>query len=158
LRNHIGSTSSVMVKREILIEAGCFVEKLPAAQDYDLWIRVCQLKRIGVVPSEKVNYFNRTGGNQISSNNEKYVKANERIQKKYAHFFDKLSEDELRTKKMNSYLNSALRSLRKGNKKEAIKNIKQAIRTKRTFKSIGYLILAGLPYKYVLKLRKNADF
>jgi len=40
LENCIGSTSSVLVKRECLNEAGLFDESLPCSQDYDLWLRL----------------------------------------------------------------------------------------------------------------------
>jgi len=154
VRNEIGGTSTVMVKRNILIEAGCFDEKMPAAQDYDLWIRICQLTRVGVVKAEKVRYFNSIDNNQISSNDDKYIKARKRIQEKYAKYFGELNEDELHTKKMNSYLNSAQRFLKNGKKKLALRNIKKAISTKPTLKSVGYLFLVLFPYKYILLLRK----
>lgn len=38
--NFIGSTSSVIIKRKIIEEAGDFDESLPALQDYDLYIRI----------------------------------------------------------------------------------------------------------------------
>ncbi len=34
------SPSAVMVKKELLKEIGCFDERLPACEDYDLWLRV----------------------------------------------------------------------------------------------------------------------
>ena len=41
--NYIGSTTTVMLRRQIFEKSGLFDEELPAIQDYDLWIRVCQL-------------------------------------------------------------------------------------------------------------------
>jgi glycosyltransferase involved in cell wall biosynthesis len=40
LENCIGSTSSVLVRRECLRKAGMFDESLPCSQDYDLWFRL----------------------------------------------------------------------------------------------------------------------
>ena len=40
--NLIGSTSSVAIKKQVFHQVGGFDEKLPALQDYDLWIRCCQ--------------------------------------------------------------------------------------------------------------------
>src|SRR5690606_7415178 len=42
-KNIIGTTSSVAIKKDVFFEAGRFDEKFPAMQDYDLWIRTCQL-------------------------------------------------------------------------------------------------------------------
>lgn len=40
LTNHVGN--QVLVERERLLEVGGFDESLPAAQDYDLWVRLCE--------------------------------------------------------------------------------------------------------------------
>src|SRR5690554_5076218 len=42
-KNIIGTTSCVGIKKEIFFQAGGFDESLPAMQDYDLWVRICQL-------------------------------------------------------------------------------------------------------------------
>lgn len=48
--NFLGSTSSVLVKKKLVEEAGCFDHNLPALQDYDLFIRLikhgCKIKGI----------------------------------------------------------------------------------------------------------------
>src|SRR5690554_764903 len=52
-KNIIGTTSSVAIKKSVFFEAGGFDEKFPAMQDYDLWIRVCQL--VPVIGDGKYN-------------------------------------------------------------------------------------------------------
>lgn len=39
----VGPTSAVAVRKEIIVRAGMFDEKLPARQDYDMWIRMSKL-------------------------------------------------------------------------------------------------------------------
>ena len=45
--NLIGSTSSVAMKKKLFQQVNGFDEKMPALQDYDLWIRCCQQTIIG---------------------------------------------------------------------------------------------------------------
>ena len=40
--NLIGSTSSVAIRKKLFQQVGGFDEKMPALQDYELWIRCCQ--------------------------------------------------------------------------------------------------------------------
>lgn len=48
--NFFGGTSSILVKKKLVEEAGCFDHNLPALQDYDLFIRLikkdCKIKGI----------------------------------------------------------------------------------------------------------------
>jgi len=46
--------SSVMVRRQILEEAGGYDESLPVAQDYDLWLRMSRLTRMANLPEPLV--------------------------------------------------------------------------------------------------------
>ncbi len=43
------SPSSVVVKREIFDRFGLFDEKLPACEDYDLWLRITARERVGLI-------------------------------------------------------------------------------------------------------------
>src|SRR5699024_4539905 len=113
IQNVIGTTSSVMVKKELLEKVGCFDTSMPAMQDYDLWIRICQETLVGVVTEEKVHYYNYTGKKQISSNIKKYEESRNLINKKYAELYRQLNKKELRTIELNSIsarVNLALRN------------------------------------------------
>lgn len=62
------STSTVTIKKALLISAGMFDVKLPSAQDFDLWLRVAMLPdfKEGFIQSPLGAYINREGN--ISSN------------------------------------------------------------------------------------------
>lgn len=47
--NVVGSTSSVLVRRDLLVEIGGFRPDLPACQDWDLWVRAAQSTRTACV-------------------------------------------------------------------------------------------------------------
>lgn len=86
-KNHIGSTSSVLIKKEIFDEVKGFDEKLGALQDYDLWIRVCQIAKIGVISAPLLIYTNDRNREQISNQINKYEDAAIQIKEKYKDFF-----------------------------------------------------------------------
>ncbi|MDR2934256.1 MAG: glycosyltransferase [Candidatus Adiutrix sp.] len=48
------SPSAVMLRRELLDEAGLFDEDLPAAEDYDLWLRILARHPAGLIDRELV--------------------------------------------------------------------------------------------------------
>ena len=53
------SPSAAIINRRILDKVGLFDESLPACEDYDLWLRITRLFKVGLVP-EKLTI--KTGG------------------------------------------------------------------------------------------------
>lgn len=53
------ATSSVVVRRDAVIEAGGFDETLETAQDFDLWLKILKKKNVSfrVEPNALLNYF-----------------------------------------------------------------------------------------------------
>src|SRR5699024_8302069 len=68
MRNYIGTTSSVLMKKDIFEEVGGFDIEMPALQDYDLWVRVCQLTNIGYISEPLIKYYFHNQNGQISDN------------------------------------------------------------------------------------------
>ncbi|MFW6115018.1 MAG: glycosyltransferase family 2 protein [Thermodesulfobacteriota bacterium] len=54
LRLCLVSPSSVMLKRSLLNQTGLFDENLPAAEDYDLWLRIACRYSVHLIPKELV--------------------------------------------------------------------------------------------------------
>ena len=86
--NFIGITSSIMIKKNILDVTGFFDEKLPALQDYDFCIRVCQNFQVLGINEALVNY--------------KYLYSQDQVSNKKINF--NLSCQMLKNKYSNSYL------------------------------------------------------
>lgn len=86
-QNIIGTTSSVAIKKEVFVEAGGFDERFPAMQDYDLWVRVCQLVPIVGDGKYNVRYTlnQRSKNSQISNSGINQEIAGQLFLKKYAH-------------------------------------------------------------------------
>lgn len=153
ISNYIGSTSSVMVKTSILAVSGEFDEKLKAQQDYDLWIRICQLTSIGFVSKPLLKYHNYNSTKQISDDLEKYVDSIVYINKKYEYLYKKV-DDIIKVKhRQSSYMFLSTKSLRNNNPKVARRYILKHFKNNPNFKAILMYIITFLKYETILKLR-----
>lgn len=155
LDNSIGTTSTVMVRRELLLQAGKFDIQLRALQDFDLWIRVCQLCKVGFVPEEMIRYYNYTGTKQVSALTDKYIEAFEHINNKYKNKMEALPADKKREKKYNEYMLLGNKAMRNGDGKLARKFIKAALKEQLGKKAMAYYVLSFTSFKTVLKLRRS---
>lgn len=72
LENFIGSTSFVMIKKEVLNSSGLFNINLDSAQDYELWLRISKIYKVDFVDVPLVNYYVHDG-ERISSNVDKKI-------------------------------------------------------------------------------------
>lgn len=89
--NYIGTTSSVAIRKQVFLDAGGFDERLPAMQDYDLWIRCCKLTNVKSDEEYNIKYtISESLSNQISMQSNKHKTAVEYIFKKYNNEVKKL--------------------------------------------------------------------
>jgi glycosyltransferase involved in cell wall biosynthesis len=56
MKNEIGVTSAVSVKKSVFNRAGKFDESIPACEDYDLWIRCAMVSKVGADKTASVVY------------------------------------------------------------------------------------------------------
>ncbi|GEL68114.1 glycosyltransferase family 2 protein [Marinilactibacillus psychrotolerans] len=155
LNNVIGATPNVMVKKNILEKSGVFDEEMPAKQDYDLWIRICQYTKVGFVPEAMMNYYNVTGKKQISSSTKKHENAIDLINKKYVELFSGLSSQEKKIQKSNFNISIANVALRNHQKTIAFKYSFKALQSNFSMKNLAYLLITPLHFKTILKLKSK---
>lgn len=155
LKNVIGATPSVMIKKEILDQSGYFDVDMPAKQDYDLWIRVCQLTNVGYVDQPLVNYYNYSGEKQISLSTEKHERAIEMIDKKYSSLFETLTEEEVKQQRSNYFISIANIALRNNNKSLGFKYAVKALQKKISVKNLIYVLSVPIPFKVLLKVKNK---
>ena len=155
LKNCIGSTTTVMVRRELLDLVGGFDEELPALQDYDMWVRICQVTKVGVVKLPCVEYYNYESSGQISQNTQKYVAAEALITKKYENLIGQLSDDE--RKKRRCYFDILLskKGMRNGQLNIAIRYGVKAFFEKPGKASLICMIAAFIPYKMTMAVQRK---
>ncbi|GEN51437.1 glycosyltransferase family 2 protein [Alkalibacterium pelagium] len=155
LKNVIGATPSVMIKKEILDQSGFFDVDMPAKQDYDLWIRVCQLTNVGYVDEPLVNYYNYSGEKQISLSTEKHERAIEMIDKKYSSLFKTLTPEEVKQQRSNYFISIANIALRNNNKSLGFKYGMKALHKKISLKNLVYVLSVPIPFKVLLKVKNR---
>jgi len=147
IENCIGSTTTVMVKKHLLEKVNMFDENLKAQQDYDLWIRLCQITKIGVVRTPCVDYYNYPSSNQISQQTEKYRIAVDYIEHKYQDLFFRLKESDLKQRRVIQKLVIAKKALRNSERSLALKSIVDAMKIKPTTEAVGCLFALFMPPK-----------
>ncbi len=154
LKNCIGSTTTVMVKKELFDKVGMFDESLPALQDYDMWFRLCQVTKVGVVETPCVEYYNYENSNQISNNTKKYIDAENAISKKYKEELSKLSSKEIKQRKSYFQMLISKKGMRNGQIGIAIKYGFKSFIAHPSKSSLICFLASFVPYKITLKIRK----
>lgn len=154
--NCIGSTTTVMVKKELFDIVGMFDEKLPALQDYDMWIRLAQITKVGVVNEPCVDYYNYPTTNQISSNTNKYIDAEKMITEKYKHLIGKLSNKDLSKRICYFDMMLSKKGMRNGQQRLAIIYGAKAFWARPCFNSMICFIAAFVPHKIALFVRSKS--
>ena len=157
LENCIGTTSSVVAKKDIIVAAGKFDTQMPALQDYDLWVRICQLARIGTVRAEELDYYNFRDSTQISSNTEKYEKAFIRLNEKYQELLKTLNASEQKKRSQYELFLLANKALRNNDKKKGRSYLKKILKNGFSRKAAAMIAMSPFPYRLLLKARKKAD-
>lgn len=152
--NMIGSTTTVVMRAEIFKSVGEFDENLFACQDYDLWIRACQITKVGVVEEPCANYYNYKVSGQISCNVAKNEEAYKYINAKYAPLFSQLAKKEIDKMKVDQKLAFANMAMRSNKKKESRRFILESIMIMLTTKSIVFFVLSFFRYRLLLRLWK----
>ncbi|MFW6015696.1 MAG: glycosyltransferase family 2 protein [bacterium] len=148
IKNYIGTTSSVIVKREILDETGYFDEELPALQDYDLWVRICQLTKIDCIEEPLINYYNRDNMTQISDDTNKYKIAIRKMEAKYNNLIKKLNKINKNERDLESFILLANKAKRNNNSKLARYYLRSCLSKKIKLKFIILFALTFFKFKY----------
>lgn len=84
--NIIGSASFPLIRRSVLEDVGNFDVQMPAAQDFELWIRICRRYSAAYIDEPLVKYY-RHKDDQISKHTEKRAKGMDLIYIKNLDYF-----------------------------------------------------------------------
>ena len=153
VHNDIGTTSQVMIRSSILKQTGLFDEKLSALQDYDLWIRCCQITKVGFVYEPCINYYNSIGRKQVSGNTDKFLSSMETILEKYKNIIGEFDENYQKEVYAGRKISIAQRNLRNNDGKNARKYLKESWKIRPSKKVILMYIGSFFSYKTILKVR-----
>ena len=151
-KNFIGSTSCVLVEKELVIRAGLFDEELPSLQDFDLWIRICQLTKVGAVNEPLLIYINEDENNQVSADITKRVKALELITNKYADHLK--NKNELKNELEKYIYQTVLKIAQRNTDKKSLRKYRKIYLKKyKGLKPWLFVIATSIPHNLLLKIR-----
>lgn len=154
IKNYIGVTPSVMIKKEVINKAGNFDKSLPARQDYDFWIRICKYYKIDYVKEPLVISYVRSSINRISSDVISYEKAIEIINKKYEKDISKLSSEIQKIRKSENYFFLGSQAVKANNSKIARKYFIKTFKSRSNFKNLMVMIVSFFGTKAIVYARK----
>ncbi|PJI09850.1 MULTISPECIES: glycosyltransferase [Clostridium] len=89
VRNHIITNSGMLLDKRTVIKCGMFDENLNYSQDWDLWLKICQVAGIGYINEPMIKL--RRHDNNTSRNVEDFINDEIKILKKYDIKFIKTS-------------------------------------------------------------------
>lgn len=81
-RNVVGSTSTVIVRRDLLEQVGGFDESLRSCQDWELWLRLAKVSRFAVVSDPLVDYTDAEAG-RITTNPRSRISGHMAVYRKH---------------------------------------------------------------------------
>ena len=154
LRNLIGISSCVLIKREVFDEIGYYDERLPAREDYDFHIRVVRKFKVTYVNKPLVNYtIHQNPNKQMNGGTEKFKIANDILFEKYKDYYDSFDKSLLNIKYSDLYFQYSTICINNNLKISAIKFIIKAISKNFNIKHCIVLIsyLFGLRAYILLK-------
>ncbi len=85
LGNFVGSTSFPLLRTSMLREIGGFDEKVPSAQDWDVWLRMSQRYKVAFVDKPLVRYYSHSG-EQITNSIEKKLLGWSMVEEKHREY------------------------------------------------------------------------
>lgn len=154
IKNVIGGTPAVMMKRSMFEDVGGFDISLGALQDYDLWVRLCQNTKVGVVSETCVDAYDYFDPEKISNNCDRYIEAYKNIEVKYQELYRAiLNEKEEKMRKYTFNMLIAKKGLRNSNKQVAVRYALSALKNKLSLQPILVICLSLFPYSVVLKIK-----
>lgn len=136
------TTSSIMIKRNILFETGLFDENLKCWQDYELLIRICQKTDIGVIKDYLLLYRVITSDKErITNNFDIFEESVEIIENKHKDLIMNLPKD-IKKKHYALIAKDGARRAERINEKKVVKKYLQiAFKNEPNFKNLIKLIL-----------------
>lgn len=121
------NTSQIMVKKQILENVGNFDEKLKYWQEYELFLRIMQVTKVGLVNEPLVYIDKRIGeATRLTNKFESWIEAVCYINEKHGELFNKLSISEQVLRKEYFYKEAAYRAFFSSGKTKMIHYYKKA--------------------------------
>lgn len=150
----LNTTSTIMARKNVLVNVGMFDLLMPALQECELSYRICLNYQVEILKDALVDYYifpNAFG--QITSSMEKNQQAISRISYKYKRELDELLPDQAEARMISIKRGETLRYLRSGNKKEYRAAMRQIWKSTSKWDKIEYCLTYVLNYPQIIRLK-----
>lgn len=87
-RDHIGSTSIPLMRKDCISQTGLFDVDMPARQDYEMWLRFCRYFKVKGI-NEPLFYYRYHSGDRITKSYDKEILSYRLLWKKYREEYKK---------------------------------------------------------------------
>jgi len=153
IKNILGSTSLVAIKRNRLLDVGGFDENLCALQDKELWLRLsiygCYVKVTDeILATYRISYSSE----RISNSIERYKSSLKYIEDKHKDIFYNLSPSETIRYHKNNLQQLCIKSMMNRNRKLAFNFCLQSIHLKLTLIDCALILSMVLPRVLLVRL------
>jgi glycosyltransferase involved in cell wall biosynthesis len=156
LSDHVGPPSTVIVKSKCFKQAGYFDEKLPAREDYDMWIRISKKYKFAYLDEPLVLMFrkDRSENDAVSSNFDNNYRGTLMVLEKIKTYMEDMSNKQKRKIYASQYKN--IGKMCNNYKKDELgaKYYKKALINKFSLSSLLFYIISKLGYNYWSFLKK----
>lgn len=155
IKNHIGVTPSVLIKRSVFNKIGLFDTTFPAREEYDLWIRIAKEYEIDYVDEPLLISYVRINLDRISSNLNNYIEANNLLNEKYQVEINNnltYKEISIRLAEQKSLLGA--QAIKINNKKLAIRYFWHSMKKKPSLKTFLTMCVSLFGFKATIIARK----
>jgi glycosyltransferase involved in cell wall biosynthesis len=154
LNNLVGITSTVLVRKSSLDTAGNFDSRLPAREEYDLWIRLSECGKFTSVNKPLLDYNIHTNRAQISANIDKFIKGNRIIHEKYADKYAAMAPKMIKTLLANNYFQYSTIAINNYDRIKAVKFIWKSLTTDFKPGKIVLLFVYLLGFRFYVLVKK----
>jgi len=151
IENVVGTTSSVLLRKEIFNSVGLFDENLPSRQDLDLWLRIARKYTFDYVKTPLVNM--RIHKNRITEDLKMKINSRELL---FNKIYNELKKD--RRKIARYFYETGILYLYIGNMTEGRRYLLKTLFTFPHFKTIsalGVSLLGFEGFNLILRVKRN---
>lgn len=153
IENCVGSTSTVLVRKECFLELGGFDVGFPSSQDWDMLLRIARRYRFGCLSPPLVRYH--AHGARITTDHEAVIRGMEMIREKYAQ------EIQVRPAAVfNHHLVLGKMYCFNGNVKRGRREFGQSLRTRFSLKALIYYLcslMGGSFYRSAATVKRKFE-
>ncbi len=154
IRNIVGGTSMVVIRKSSLADVGGFDETLPAMQDKELYIRLAKNgSQFCYINKALTKYHHDTTAQSITHSHDKGKMAMALIQQKHASVFAGLSKREQNAIRTNYFRNQVFKSLLNNDIRGSFQHQWALFKQSPSPKNLGMLCIIPFGVKAVFKVR-----